>query len=340
MNPLGYRGRRCLVCCYGMSQLQEPGEVTMHQMKLVGPWRLMCLVCLGGMNESELCRTRSSITTAMFTGYPPYGTYQAPYPAYPIPPPGQPMAAAAALPHFTHFPQPPPGYPLYALQPARAPSPPPGPPTAPDIPTISPQIASNQVRKLIVTQLKMAEFEAIEPRALQRLELEVVAFIQALYEQAHEYANLASRAIPVAADVLLACNDRGLKAKDLHGIALASRSICASAETSLELPPSREASPELLSSDDEGTPPIIPTTLRSLPSYFPSLPPKHTYLKTPASPPKKAALPSLERKLKTAGLVQESLKNLLTATEDNLGQEDVNCEASMYPRKRWKVMQQ
>ena len=112
----------------------------------------------------------------MFTGYPPYGTYQAPYPAYPIPPPSQPMAAAAALPHFTaHFPQPPPGYPLYTFQPAKAPSPPPSLPTAPDIPTISPQIASNQVRKLIVSQLKMAEFESIELQALQRLELEVVA---------------------------------------------------------------------------------------------------------------------------------------------------------------------
>ncbi|KAF8558785.1 hypothetical protein OG21DRAFT_1595082 [Imleria badia] len=257
------------------------------------------------------------------------------------------MAAAAGLPHFTpHFPQPPPGYPLYALQPVKAPSPPPGPPTAPDIPTISPQIASTQVRKLIVSQLKLAEFDAIEPQALHRLELEVVAFVQALYEQAHEYANLANRAVPIATDLLLACNDRGLKGKDLHNIALASQSTRASAETSLELPPPREDSPELLPSDDEGTPPIIPPTLRSLPSYFPPLPPKHTYLKTPASPPKKAALPSLERKLKTAGLVQESLKNLLTATEDNLGQEDgellghiVNYEASMYPRKRWKVMQ-
>lgn len=111
----------------------------------------------------------------MFTGYPPYGTYQAPYPAYPIPP-GQPMVPAAALSHFTaHFPQPPPGYPLYALQPVKAPSPSPGPPTAPDIPTISPQIASRQVRKLIVSQLKIGEFESIEPQALQRLELEVVA---------------------------------------------------------------------------------------------------------------------------------------------------------------------
>ena len=114
--------------------------------------------------------------TTMFTGYSPYGTYQAPYPAYPIPSPGQPMAAAGALPHFTtHFPQPPPGYPLYALQPVKPPSPPPGPSTAPDIPTISPQIASDQVRKLIISQLKSAEFNAIEARALHRLELEVVA---------------------------------------------------------------------------------------------------------------------------------------------------------------------
>ena len=117
-----------------------------------------------------------SIMATMFTGYPPYGTYQAPYPAYPIPPPSQPMAAAAALAHFTaHFPQPPPGYPRYTFQPAKAPSPPPGPPTAPDIPTITPQIASKQVQRLIVSQLKMAEFASIEPRALQRLELEVVA---------------------------------------------------------------------------------------------------------------------------------------------------------------------
>lgn len=48
--------------------------------------------------------------------------------------------------------------------------------------------------------------------------------LQTLYEQAHEYANLANRAVPIAADALLACNDRGLKGKDLHNIAVASRS--------------------------------------------------------------------------------------------------------------------
>lgn len=112
---------------------------------------------------------------AAFTGYPPYGTYQAPYPIYPIPPqPGAP--SPAPIPHFApHFPQPPPGYSLYALQPVKAPSPPPAPPTAPDIPTISPQIASDQLRRLIVSQLKAAQFESIKSQALHRLELEVVA---------------------------------------------------------------------------------------------------------------------------------------------------------------------
>ena len=62
------------------------------------------------------------------------------------------------------------------------------------------------------------------------------------------------------------------------------------------------------------------------------------------SPAKKAALPSLEKKLQNAGLVQESLKNLLLATEDSTGQEDaellgatVNWEAATRPRKKWKL---
>lgn len=127
-------------------------------------------------------------------------------------------------------------------------------------------------------------------------------------------------------------------------------------------PPSRSPSPELLSSDDEGVPPTIPMTLRPLPHYVPPLPPKHTYLRTPVrlshalsevssptchrmqiSPQKKAALPSLEKKLENAALVQESLKNLLTATEDNTAEDaeilgaTVNWEATTHPRKRWKL---
>lgn len=128
-------------------------------------------------------------------------------------------------------------------------------------------------------------------------------------------------------------------------------------------PPSRSPSPELLSSDDEGTPAVIPATLRAHPYYLPPLPPKHTYLRTPVcqfkicsvhacqrslfqiAPPKKAALPSLEKKLETSSLVQESLKHLLESTEDT--PEDngdgeilgavVNWEVTNYKRKRWKV---
>jgi transcription initiation factor TFIID subunit 8 len=62
------------------------------------------------------------------------------------------------------------------------------------------------------------------------------------------------------------------------------------------------------------------------------------------SPPRKQALPSLEKKLKNASLVQESLQNLLLATEDVVGPDDgeilgaiVNWEATVHPRKRWKL---
>jgi len=106
-------------------------------------------------------------------------------------------------------------------------------------------------------------------------------------------------------------------------------------------------SPTLLPSDDEDDEEAsssTPSTLRNLPPFLPALPPKHTYLQTPASPPRKAALPSLEKKLKTAALVQESLQNLLTATEETINQDDgellghlVNWDMGAQPRKRWKV---
>jgi transcription initiation factor TFIID subunit 8 len=52
----------------------------------------------------------------------------------------------------------------------------------------------------------------------------------------------------------------------------------------------------------------------------------------------------LQKKLKNAALVQESLKNLMLATEDNPDDEDgellgaiVNGQAIGYQRKRWKL---
>lgn len=204
--------------------------------------------------------------------------YQAPYPAYVnVAGTGQPTPIVYA-PQF-----PVPGYPpLYGVpQPVKAPTPTNQFHVAPDIPGISSEIASKQMQKLIVSQLQQSQFDAIEPQALARLELEVVAFVQRLYEGAHDYANLACRATPVAKDVLLACDDQGVKVNDLHTIAIKSKSTAPPMGTTFEPPPPRPRSPELLPSDDEGATPAIPTTLRQIPSNFPPLPPKHTYLKTP-----------------------------------------------------------
>ena len=69
-----------------------------------------------------------------------------------------------------------------------------------------------------------------------------------------------------------------------------SGSVCKGSTTvneSLALLPAGRKSPQpkLLSSDDESSPPTIPSTLRSIPHYYPSLPPKHTYLRTPVRIP-------------------------------------------------------
>ncbi|KAI0771931.1 hypothetical protein BD413DRAFT_604070 [Trametes elegans] len=221
-----------------------------------------------------------------------------------------------------------------------------GPHTAPELPGVSPQLASHAMQRLISSELRDAGFESAESGAVRRLELEVAEFVQELYERAHRYANLAQRANPVAKDLLSASEDYNLEASAMLHFSRKSHKRNRDPSEGpmiLLLPPSRSPSPELLSSDDENAPPAIPMTLRPLPHYVPPLPPKHTYLRTPISPAKKAALPSLEKKLKNAALVQDSLKNLLLATEDNT-QEDaeilgatVNWEATTHPRKRWKL---
>ncbi|KAI0663110.1 hypothetical protein C8Q70DRAFT_1050800 [Cubamyces menziesii] len=267
--------------------------------------------------------------TQAYQSYPtttPYGYTTGYYPGYPHrPAPGYPYDAAAGT---------------SAQQPHAGPHP------AAEIPGVSSQLASHAMQRLISSELRDAGFESAEIGAVRRLELEVAAFVQQLYERAHEYANLAHRANPIAKDLLAASDDYGLESSTM--LHFTKKSIKQKQDPSegpvlLLPPPSRSPSPELLSSDDENAPPAIPTSLRPLPHYVPPLPPKHTYLRTPISPPKKAALPSLEKKLKNAALVQDSLKNLLLATEDNT-QEDaeilgatVNWEATTHPRKRWKL---
>lgn len=189
--------------------------------------------------------------------------------------------------------------------------------------------------------------------ALNKLEREVVGCVEKLYEHAHELANLANRSGPIVTDLLLACKAEGLEVdqlKKMGGVRKGKKRKLGDPDnaqpTTLTLPEPSESLPDLLPSDDEDPTGlvVVPTTLRGLPHYAPALPPKHTYLRTPVSPLKKAALPSLEKKLKTAALVQESLKNLMLATEDNPDDEDgellgaiVNGQAIGYQRKRWKL---
>jgi len=224
-------------------------------------------------------------------------------------------------------------------------------PPEPPEPAVTPKVASKAIERLILLELQHAGFESAEKSVVKRLELEVSTFVQQLFQRAHEYANLANRARSIASDVLMACEDLQLPPKKMNEIRKRTARRRKGRKGQSKLGPieliksiSRPTSPELLSSDDEETSAVAPTTLSNLPHNFPGLPPKHTYHQTPASPPKKAALPSLEKKLETAALVQESLQNLLTATEDAMNQEDgellghiVNWELSVQPRKRWCV---
>ncbi|KAF8742420.1 hypothetical protein AX14_004638 [Amanita brunnescens Koide BX004] len=221
----------------------------------------------------------------------------------------------------------------------------------PDLTSITQPAASRVLRKLLVHELRRAGFDSAHGTALDAIEHQVISFITQLFQRTHGYANLANRAGPIATDLLLACQDFRIPLKDLQTLkqktSKKKRPIAPNPFAFVPtLLPARAPSPapELLSSDDEAGPVITPT-LRGLPNYFPELPPKHTYLRTPASPPKRAALPSLEKKLKTAALVQDSLKNLLISTEENINQEDaellghiVNWEMGVHPRKRWKAM--
>ncbi|KAJ7507518.1 hypothetical protein B0H11DRAFT_1696449, partial [Mycena galericulata] len=222
------------------------------------------------------------------------------------------------------------------------------PPPPPDLTSITPHVASKAIERLIASELRDAGFSGAQPQAMESLERDVVAFIERLYERAHQYANLSNRSGAIATDLVLACEEFNIPPQSLRPIRtklVKKKKKRAIPPTPTLVPPrSRSPSPARLPSDDESVPVSIPPTLRALPTFFPSLPPKHTYLRTPASPPKKAAIPSLEKKLETAGLVQKSLKSLMVATEDAKGQQEgellghiVNADTGMHPRKRWKL---
>ncbi|KIY61716.1 hypothetical protein CYLTODRAFT_427391 [Cylindrobasidium torrendii FP15055 ss-10] len=271
----------------------------------------------------------------------------------------------------------------YAQQTA-PPPPPPAPPTPPPA-SVSPAAASKAIQRFISSELKYAGFDSTHPTALETLEKEVVFLIERLHQRAHEFANLSNRAGPIATDLILACTDVGMDPSELAKWRVKTKrqrrkNRAASIDggrIELRDPPSRSPSPDLLPSDEEDNAVAkanaTPLTLRTLPDMYalPTLPPKHTYHRTPltqsggsSAAPSSTGVPSLEKKLKTAGLVQDSLRNLMLQTEaSGHTQEDsdllghvVNWEAvsgglgmgaggtnasgageGARPRKRWRV---
>ncbi|KZT33726.1 hypothetical protein SISSUDRAFT_1053840 [Sistotremastrum suecicum HHB10207 ss-3] len=275
-----------------------------------------------------------------YSHYPPSSHY----PNYPPASYPRPYTTAPATPGIAGTPT---GYPAYSQYPGyrlpQVPPPQPIPSKSVDIPSVNAELASKAIRRLIVHQLSAAGFSGASPLALERLEQETVAYLEQIYKDAQGYANLCNRLSPTADELLAVCEDHGMTAKDLRRVAHKSakkkkRALSLGARTE------RTPSPELLGSDDEGIGPQIPPTLRYLPSHFPALPPKHTYLRTPITQPSKKAIPSLEKKLANASLVQESLKSLILATEDANGPVDadlighvVNWETATSARKRWRI---
>ncbi|KIJ55827.1 hypothetical protein M422DRAFT_24333 [Sphaerobolus stellatus SS14] len=274
--------------------------------------------------------------------YQPYGNYttpvQAPIPQYQY-------AAGYTIADYNAY---------YGIPPPEPepPAPQQPPPAAVQIQNIDATVASQCMRRFISTELRNAGFKTYESAALDRLEKEVDAFVEVLHRHAKEYANLANRVLPTPFDVLAVCEDRGISMSELRRASGKKRRKRVSVSpTRLVTPPLREPSPELLPSDDEDTPlppaqaAALPQTLQDLPEHLPSLPPKHTYLHTAPATLKKAKVPSLDKKLDTASKVQQSLRNLVKATEDTTGRGDlelangvVNWMAtSNTGKKRWKL---
>ncbi|EJD53862.1 hypothetical protein AURDEDRAFT_80501 [Auricularia subglabra TFB-10046 SS5] len=252
----------------------------------------------------------------------------------------------------------PPPLPHQRPAPPRAPASPPPPLRPQDKRAVTPDTARQAVQRLLISQLKAEGFDSSQASVLDTLCQETEAFIEMLAKRAHDYANLASRSRSNALDMFQTCEEiKNLDVSDMRRLSKKRKRVLTLAAgkmrpTTLITPKERSPSPELLASDDEegstkgGHPGA--QTLRWNPPHLPKLPPRHTYLRS-APPPAKTrttAASALDRKMANAALVQESLRNLIEATEDKevVGRDGdilggvVNWEAHVFAGyKKWKV---
>ena len=105
--------------------------------------------------------------------YPPqsYGSYQAPYTQYSAPGQYGPQYPQGPIPGYAPYPAPgAPGGVNPNEPPAEIPT-----PVVPIVPAVTPELASRAMQRLLSVELHDIGFDAAEPAALKRLELDVAA---------------------------------------------------------------------------------------------------------------------------------------------------------------------
>ncbi|KIO33901.1 hypothetical protein M407DRAFT_165575 [Tulasnella calospora MUT 4182] len=210
--------------------------------------------------------------------------------------------------------------------------------------------AARAIRHLIAAECQELGFSSAEPDAMENFEEMVALLITQIANIARGYADASCRSIPNARDVVTACEETGFRFDDLRG-SLKSSKKRMKKRRKLEAhglapplqapiivaPPALPKPDDLLPSDSEPEDQEepgngegksesksetlkrdmakYPKSLQSLPLHFPRLPPKHTYLRTEPPPPKTTSLSSLQAKIDEAAVIQDSLRNLIQATE-------------------------
>ncbi|KAG8994841.1 hypothetical protein FRB95_007447 [Tulasnella sp. JGI-2019a] len=216
---------------------------------------------------------------------------------------------------------------------------------------VTPHAASQAIHLFVAYELQRAGFSGAEPRAMELVERLVTNFFAEVAGMSHDYAELGNRAMPHVRDVLDSCRNKGIELPSLKSAIKTGnhhrkkRKISHMFKTpTITIPPAPPRPAELLHSDSEDedkepsaldkngeapTPtttkpsvsaskrsaPSHPRSLMSLPPQFPKLPPKHTYLRTDPPAPTTTSLSTLQEKINNAAIIQDSLRNLIQATE-------------------------
>ena len=112
------------------------------------------------------------------------------------------------------------------------------PPPPPDLTSITPEVASRAMHRLISSELRDTGFDSAQIAAVNRIETEVIActfylstlprikidptlslpVVGRLFERAHEYANLSNRAGAIATDLVLACDEFRISPEALRSL--------------------------------------------------------------------------------------------------------------------------